>query len=106
MQTNSFRDKVYTIAKQIPAGKVLTYGQLAKMVGSPGAARAVGMCMKQNPDASIIPCHRVVASNGKLTGYAFGNGISTKKELLQKEGVQFINDTVDLSASQWTPKLN
>src|SRR5207253_1180745 len=97
-----FRDKVYSIAKQIPPGKVMTYGQLAQLVGSPKAARAVGMCMSQNPDNAIVPCHRVVASDGKLTGFAFG-GISEKKKKLEKEGVKFIGDKVDLSISQWKP---
>ncbi|MBX4198340.1 MGMT family protein [Candidatus Parcubacteria bacterium] len=100
MSIISFRQRVYTIAQQIPKGKVATYGQLAKMAGSPRAARAVGMSMKCNPDASIIPCHRVVASNGRLVGYAFG-GIQTKKQKLLNEGVAFIKDTVDLNVSQW-----
>src|SRR6266436_3959718 len=99
MQT-SFRDKIYDLAKQIPVGKVATYGQLAILAGSPGAARAVGMCMRENKNPSIIPCHRVVASDGKLTGYAFGDGISTKKKKLEAEGVFFVGDTVDLKRSQ------
>ena|SRR5579884_145116 len=99
---SSFREKVYEIAKTIPVGKVVTYGQLAVMAGSPGAARAVGMCMKQNPDNKTIPCHRVVASNGKLTGYAFG-GVNTKKQILEKEGVKFLNDRVNLVVSRWNP---
>jgi O-6-methylguanine DNA methyltransferase len=99
-----FQQKVYAIAQQIPRGKVVTYGQLAKLAGSPGAARAVGMCMKCNPNMKLIPCHRVVASNGKLTGYAFGRGIQTKKSKLQKEGVYFIMDAVDLQVSQWKPE--
>lgn len=99
----TFREKVYAITKTIPRGKVMTYGQLAAMVGSPGAARAVGMCMKTNPDNSIIPCHRVVAADGKLTGYAFG-GTKTKKEILREEGVAFIGENVDLLVSQWDTK--
>jgi O-6-methylguanine DNA methyltransferase len=99
--TPTFKQKVYTIAAQIPKGKVVTYRQLAKLAGSPGAARAVGMCMKTNPDLKIVPCHRVVASDGKLTGYSAGEGISTKRQMLMKEGVVFINDRVDLSSSQW-----
>ncbi len=96
----TFTEKVYILAQKIPKGSVATYGQLAKMAGSPGAARAVGMCMKHNPDMNVVPCHRVVASNGALTGYAFGKGISTKKEKLLKEGVHFIGDKVDLVHSQ------
>jgi methylated-DNA-protein-cysteine methyltransferase-like protein len=97
----TFRDKVYTLAKQIPKGKVATYGQLAKLAGSPGAARAVGMCMKTNPDMPTIPCHRVVSSTGQLTGYSAGEGVSTKKQMLMKEGVYFVNNRVDLEKSQW-----
>lgn len=100
---HTFRDKVYTIAKQIPRGKVVTYGQLAKLAGSPGAARAVGMCMKTNPDLKTVPCHRVVASNGLLTGYSAGEGVITKKQMLTKEGVRFNRNKVDLSVSQWQP---
>ncbi len=99
----SYRQKVYEIAKRIPAGKVATYRQLAKMAGNPKAARAVGMFMKQNPDLSTIPCHRVVASNGHLTGYSAGNGIVTKKEKLLDEGVSFIKEKINLSVSCWKP---
>jgi len=99
----SFRDKIYEITKRIPSGRVATYGQLANLAGNPKAARAVGMLMGTNPNAPIVPCHRVVASDGKLTGYSGGNGISTKKQMLLKEGVLFINNSVDLSLSQWRP---
>lgn len=98
---SSFFEKVYSITKTIPKGKVVTYGQLARLAGSPKAARAVGMCMKINPNAPIVPCHRVVASNGALTGYSGGNGLSTKKEMLLKEGVHFKGNIVDLKISQW-----
>ena len=98
----TFRERVYSLAKKIPKGKVATYGQLATLAGSPGAARAVGVCMKENPDKTTIPCHRVVSSSGELTGYAFG-GISVKQQILQKEGVKFVGSRVDLKLSQWTP---
>ena len=97
----SFTEKIYKIASKIPKGRVATYGQLAKMAGSPRAARAVGMCMKHNPDMKVVPCHRVVASDGTLTGYAFGSGIPTKKKMLLKEGVAFKGERVNLSRSQW-----
>ena len=99
----TFKDKIYDLARQIPKGKVATYGQLAELAGSPGAARAVGMCMKTNPDAPHTPCHRVVASNGKLTGYSAGEGVKTKKTMLLDEGVKFTGDKVNLVASQWQP---
>ena len=92
----SFRDKVYQITKQIPEGKVATYGQIAKLAGSPNAARAVGLLMKMNPNAPIVPCHRVVASDGKLTGYSGKGGIVGKREMLIEEGVKFKGQRVDL----------
>ncbi|HZE86845.1 MAG TPA: MGMT family protein [Methylomirabilota bacterium] len=96
-----FRQKIYQLAKQIPKGKVATYGQLAELAGSPGAARAVGMCMKTNPDAPRIPCHRVVASDGKLVGYSAGEGVKTKKQMLIDEGIKFVGDKVNLKLSKW-----
>ncbi len=95
-----FQEKIHKLVQKIPKGKVATYGAIAKKAGSPAAARAVGMCMKNNPSAKITPCHRVVASNGALTGYEFG-GIKKKKEILQKEGVVFKGDKVDLKISGW-----
>ena len=97
----TFRDRVYQLTKKIPKGKVATYGQIAKLAGNKKAARAVGMCMKTNPDAPRTPCHRVVARDGSLTGYSAGNGISTKKTMLLAEGVYFINNKVDLKRSLW-----
>jgi O-6-methylguanine DNA methyltransferase len=104
MEDMSFREEVYTLIRKIPKGKVATYGQVAELVGSPGAARAVGMCMKTNPDAPRTPCHRIVASDGKLTGYSGGEGVKTKKEMLLEEGVYFKGDKVDLSRSLWQIK--
>jgi methylated-DNA-protein-cysteine methyltransferase related protein len=97
----AFTDDVYEIVKQIPPGKVATYGDVAEMAGSPKAVRAVGNAMKRNVDPSIIPCHRVVGSDGSMHGYAFGEGVSTKRELLTKEGVVFAGENVDLAASRW-----
>lgn len=97
---DDFKQKVYEATKQIPKGKVATYGQIAKMIGQPDAARAVGLALSQNVDPATIPCHRVVAADGKLTGYAFG-GLSKKKEILQKEGVVFNGDLVNLQLSKW-----
>lgn len=95
-----FYPKVYKIVKQIPAGYVATYGQVAALAGSPKAARAVGLAMKLNPNAPIVPCHRVVAADGKLTGYSGIGGVEGKRKILIKEGVVFKNDKVDLSISQ------
>ena len=97
----NFKERVYKICRSIPKGKVATYGQLAKLAGKPKSARAVGTFMKNNPDAPIVPCHRVVASDGKLTGYSGAGGINKKKKMLLEEGVCFKNDRVDLSFSLW-----
>ncbi len=100
----SFQELVYKLSQSIPPGKVATYQQLARLSRHPKAARAVGMCMSRNQHPEIVPCHRVVASSGKLTGYAFG-GVSAKKFKLLQEGVKFIDERVDLALSQWQPDL-
>ena len=81
-----FHRKVYKALCKIPAGKTITYAELAKRAGSPGAARAVGTAMAKNPFPIVIPCHRVVAGNGKLGGYSGRGGVATKKALLALEG--------------------
>jgi O-6-methylguanine DNA methyltransferase len=96
----TFCEKVYEITAKIPEGNVTTYGTLAEIVGNTGAARAVGACMKNNHDTTRIPCHRVVAANGALTGYAFG-GVLAKKKKLEAEGVLFRREKVDLEKSGW-----
>ncbi len=97
-----FSEQVYTIVKKIPIGKVATYQQIALLAGNKKASRAVGMCMSKNTHPESIPCHRVVASNGKLTGYAFG-GLHAKEKKLLEEGVVFQRHCVDLTHSQWEP---
>lgn len=97
----TFRDRVYEITRQIPRGKVATYGQIAMLAGNSAGARAVGMCMRTNPNVPQTPCHRVVASDGKLTGYSAKEGLKTKREMLLDEGVRFVGERVDLKASLW-----
>ena len=77
-----FHQKIYELVRRIPYGKVSSYGQLAVLAGRPGAARAVGHAMRVCRDPSI-PCHRVVGTNGSLTGYA--GGIDKKISLLELE---------------------
>jgi len=84
-----FQQQVLQLTMQIPYGSSTTYGELAGKVGSPGAARAVGGALGANPVPVIIPCHRVVASSGALTGYSATGGIMMKKFLLSLEGVDF-----------------
>jgi len=99
-----FTQKVYALARRIPKGNVATYGQLAALAGNPRAARAVGMAMRTNPDIPKTPCHRVVASDGSLTGYSAGHGISTKRKMLMDEGVSFKGQKADLAKSLWNGK--
>jgi methylated-DNA-[protein]-cysteine S-methyltransferase len=80
-----FQQKVWRALRQIPAGAVWSYGELAEYLGTPTAARAVGYANSLNPIAIVLPCHRVVGVNGSLTGYA--GGIERKRWLLQHEGV-------------------
>ncbi len=101
MPLMNFKEKVYTLCSSIPKGKVATYGQLARLAGIPKATRAVGVFMKNNPNAPDVPCHRVVATDGSLTGYSGVGGITQKKKMLIEEGVSFKNDKVDLSVSGW-----
>jgi O-6-methylguanine DNA methyltransferase len=96
-----FKDQVYKFTRQIPKGKVATYGQLAKLAGNPKASRAVGAFMRTNPDAPKTPCHRVVATDGSLTGYSGRGGVKTKKAMLIAEAVHFKKEKVDLAISQW-----
>lgn len=100
-----FKDRVYSLTKQIPKGKVATYGQLAALAGQPRAARAVGSLMRHNPFAPVVPCHRVVAVDGSLNGYFGRSKLNQKKALLLKEGVQFSGEKVDLEKSLWQNKL-
>lgn len=80
-----FMKQVWTALQEIPYGEVRTYGQIAQTVGKPKAARAVGMANHRNPIPIIIPCHRVIGSNGKLVGYALG--MEMKEFLLKLEGI-------------------
>ena len=79
-----FLRRVWILTREIPRGQTRTYGQMARMAGSPGAARAVGQAMARNPWPIIVPCHRVLGSDGTLTG--FGGGVDMKRKMLQMEG--------------------
>lgn len=81
-----FQQQCWQALQRIPYGQTCTYGQEAKAIGNPKACRAVGMGNHANPIPILIPCHRVIGSNGKLTGYA--GGIEIKRKLLLLEGIQ------------------
>ena len=80
-----FQKRILQVTQSLPYGSTVTYGQLAELAGRPGAARAVGTTMACNRIPLIIPCHRVVASGGKLGGYSAAQGVSLKKRLLEME---------------------
>jgi methylated-DNA-[protein]-cysteine S-methyltransferase len=83
--TSEFQQEVYDQLRTVPYGHVTSYGQLAKDIGKPDQARAVGQAVGANPIPIVIPCHRVIASDGRLTG--FGGGLPAKVALLKLEGV-------------------
>ena len=82
----SFQKNVWLALRSVRAGTTMSYSQLAKQVGSPAAVRAVGAANGANPVAVVLPCHRIIGSNGSLTGY--GGGLHRKRWLLDHEGVK------------------
>lgn len=98
----TFFESVYEVVKNIPAGKVATYGDVARAVGMPRASRQVGWALHSNPQQGIIPCHRVVFADGSLTnGFAFG-GREVQKTLLVGEGVEVDEDfKINLQKYRW-----
>lgn len=84
---------VYVLLSKIPSGKVSTYGDIARALGHPKAARAIGRIIANNPNPISIPCHRVVKSNGEIGGFAYGEEM--KREILEKEGIKFQNRIVE-----------
>jgi methylated-DNA-[protein]-cysteine S-methyltransferase len=84
-----FQRRVLLAALEIPHGQVTTYGELARRIGRPKAARAVGQALGHNPVPIVIPCHRVLGSDGSLHGYGAGKGLPTKAWLLALEGARF-----------------
>ena len=84
---------VYVLLSKIPSGKVSTYGDIARAIGHPKAARAIGRIIANNPNPISIPCHRVVKSNGEIGGFAYGEQM--KREILEKEGIKFQDRIVE-----------
>lgn len=86
----AFQMEVLRSTLEIPFGETRTYGELARALGKPSASRAVGSALGRNPLPLLIPCHRVIAASGALTGYSAAGGIATKAWLLQLEGHQIV----------------
>jgi methylated-DNA-[protein]-cysteine S-methyltransferase len=84
-----FHRRVYEIARAIPPGRTLTYGEVAKALGDPGAARAVGQALGANPFAPVVPCHRVLAAGSRGGGFSAEGGTATKLKMLEIEKARF-----------------
>jgi len=97
MSVSKFASRVYELTSLVPAGRVTTYGAIARRMGMPGASRAVGAALRANPTPIMIPCHRVVRGDGSLAGYGGAGGIPRKAKLLTREGVKVRGGRVDLS---------
>ncbi len=94
---NSFFEQVYSIVGQIPVGKVISYGGIARLLGSPGAARQVGWAMRRCPEG--LPWHRVVMADGAITGGGFA---AERRALLLAEDVPFLPDgRIDMEKCRW-----
>jgi methylated-DNA-[protein]-cysteine S-methyltransferase len=85
-----FHRRVYAIARGIPPGRTLTYGEIAAQLGDAGAARAVGQALGRNPFTLVVPCHRVLAAGNRPGGFSANGGITTKLRLLTIEGAQAV----------------
>jgi methylated-DNA-[protein]-cysteine S-methyltransferase len=85
-RVNAFCVRVYETTRAIPPGATRTYGDIARAIGDPDGARAVGQALGRNPFAIIVPCHRVVGANDKLVGFSANGGIRTKLKMLKIEG--------------------
>ena len=88
----NLEQKIYKKLSEVPKGKVTTYGELSKAVGLKNGQRYIGNVMNKNPYPVIIPCHRVVMSDGKIGGYYYGADVKTK--MLNKEGIQIQNGKI------------
>jgi methylated-DNA-protein-cysteine methyltransferase related protein len=103
--TTNFYQRVYALVRQVPAGKVVTYGQVAALLGSPRAARAVGYALRYLPTESGVPWHRVINHQGGISPRYPAESPIVQRLLLEAEGVDFdAADRIDLSRYRWHPE--
>ena len=101
----SFFERVYTIVRQIPEGKVTSYGAIAKFLGTPQSARIVGWAMNASHNQYDIPAHRVVNRTGLLTGKHHFDGTHLMQQLLENEGIKVVdNQIIDFEKHFWEPE--
>lgn len=103
MQRMSLAAEVYRVLAKIPRGRVVTYAKVARAIGRPRAARAVGGALRKNPNLITTPCHRVVRSDGRVGEYAGGQ--RKKIQLLKQEGVEIKHGRVDLGKYEYMFKI-
>jgi len=107
MSKNNFFDKVYFVVKQIPYGRVSTYGSIANYIGSPGSSRMVGWAMNASHYRVNIPAHRVVNRFGFLTGKHHFQGTNLMQDLLESEGINVIDNQIsNFNSFFWDPSDN
>lgn len=99
--TDSFFERVYRVVRRIPAGQVASYGQVARILGAPRAARTVGWALSSLPEGHDVPWHRVVNSRGTVSLDARGPGGAIQRALLEEEGVVFQEGRIDLKVYGW-----
>ena len=105
MEANFF-ERVYVIARQIPEGKVTSYGAIAKALGTGRSARMVGWAMNASHNREDVPAHRVVNRKGLLSGKHHFDGTNLMQQLLENEGIKVIdNQIVDIEKHFWSPKV-
>jgi methylated-DNA-protein-cysteine methyltransferase-like protein len=104
---NNFFQRVYTIARQIPSGKVTSYGAIARALGTGRSARMVGWAMNAAHNIEDVPAHRVVNRKGLLTGKHHFDGTNLMQQLLENEGIKVVDNQIqDFEKHFWTPEMN
>ena len=101
--TGELRKRVHALVRRVPAGRVVTYGQVAALVGVPRAARAVGQAMRVC--SSGVPWHRVVNGGGTISRRGDGSGALSQRLLLEGEGVRFLRGRIDLRRYRWPTRV-
>lgn len=103
---DNFFEKVYDVVRQIPYGKVTSYGAIAKAIGSPQSSRMVGYAMNASHTMDDVPAHRVVNRNGMLTGKHHFEGSNLMQQLLESEGIKVVeNKILDFEKHFWEPNI-
>lgn len=102
--SESWNEQVWRLVETIPKGKVASYGQLASMLGRPRKARHVGYALHQTPENLILPWHRVINAQGKISFEYNSQEFLMQKAMLQAEDIEFTNDKIDLDRYGWRPQ--